>query len=75
MEFQICDKNNKEVPEDTIHLSHGLRRQPPGFLFLSTRGPWPWSEEGRGFDRPNPATRMRGVGDSPDPCAPVDARD
>ena len=54
--FKFYSQNNKEVPEDTIHLSHGLRRQPPGFLFLSTRGPWPWSEEGRGFDRPNPAT-------------------
>ena len=44
----------------TLHLSHGLRRQPPGFLFLSTQGPWPWSEEGRGFDQPNLATVIAG---------------
>jgi hypothetical protein len=30
-------------------------------LFLSTRGPWQWSEGGgAGFDRPNPATVITG---------------
>jgi hypothetical protein len=51
---------NKGVPDDTIHLSHGLRRQPPRFLFLSTRGPWLWSEEGREFDWQNPTMMIAG---------------
>jgi hypothetical protein len=56
----FATKINKGVPDDPIHLSHGLRRQPPGILFLSTRGPWLWSQEGREFDRPNPATVIAG---------------
>jgi hypothetical protein len=27
-------------PRGTIHMSHRVRRKPPRFLFLSTRGPW-----------------------------------
>jgi hypothetical protein len=41
-------------------MSHKLCRQPPGLLYLSTRGPWPWSERGREVDRPNPATAIAG---------------
>ena len=29
-------------------------------MLLLTRGPWPWSEKGRGVDRPNPATAIAG---------------
>jgi hypothetical protein len=32
----------------TIHLSLKLCRQPPGLLYLLTRGPWLWSEREAG---------------------------
>jgi hypothetical protein len=58
--FKFCSKNIKGVPIGTIPLSLKLRRQPPGLLYLLIRGPWPWSERGREFDRPNPATAIAG---------------
>ena len=41
-------------------MSHGLHRQPPGFLEILTRGPRPWSERRHGVDRPKPARGVTG---------------
>ena len=41
-------------------MSHGLHRQPLGFLEILTRGPRPWSERRHGVDRPKPARGVTG---------------
>ena len=67
MNFKFHCKNYKGALAATIQLSHGLHRQPPGFLEILTRGPRPWSERRHGVDRPkpargSPAARVEGCG-------------
>ena len=41
-------------------MSHGVCRQPPGVLYLSTRGPWLGQRGGHGVDRPKPGEGVGG---------------
>jgi hypothetical protein len=41
-------------------MSHRPCRNPPGLLYLLTRGPRPWSERGTRFDQSVPATAIAG---------------
>ena len=58
--FKVCNKNNKEVTEDTIHLSHWLRRQPPGFLWILTERTLDGPRAGEGKSHRNPARILAG---------------